>query len=625
MALMAYGSEDAQQLRENMSLQMVLDAVALGENTEDAVAARITKDFSLPKGLNSTYVVQIMKSAALKGLAVKSCQGWELTDSGRGKVETVPSEAAVNLLEGRSVIRECLETLIGQSISDSQYEKVWMTLLDGFSELFHSNGIGIVSAVSSFLNQSDQNHTEDRDLPRLIAQISARLKAIFTSDELGTLVVKAMKDMFTERDGKAFHWIAGVCERFVTMCSLGLEATSSDEIKALITRSYLVLDTDMALTLLSESEPDHNSVKELVSNWKRMGGHFLLSIPVLEEVAYHAWISDADFSGSRFLLGKLSGVDLRRYSDNTFVRAFHAISKSRSEEKYWPDYISLFKGITPHDYSNISRNLSQLLGAEVLRDSADAAFESEITKQVLEIRNQPKVERAKRQERSDDYKEKEFIDKAKRDGRLLASIASARENEARLGTDKTVVLISSSQKLRRVALKNRKRLGQPDPVLSFGALSYLISLVPNVRLGPDTLRRALFEFGESAKLQDHQQLALRVIKGSGLYQMGWATRGHLTSKLNRVLFEEASKRDVPVSQFKRDFAAGDPKTDPTAIIAASLERLSVPSELQGEVEELKRQLRDAQLEIEFLREPTRSSLRKQTKASEVAATESTKP
>lgn len=233
MALMAYGSDDAHQLRENMSLQMILDALSLGETTEGSVAARITKDFSLPKGLSTTYIAQILTAAALKGLAVRSGQQWELTERGRCEVDRVPTEAAANLLEGRSVVRECLETLIGQKISDSQYEKTWMTLLDGFSELFHSNGIGIVSAVSSFLNQSDGTPTEDRDLPRLIAQISAKLKAIFASDELGSQVASAMKDMFTERDGKAFHWIAGVCERFVTMCSRGLEATASDEIKAL--------------------------------------------------------------------------------------------------------------------------------------------------------------------------------------------------------------------------------------------------------------------------------------------------------------------------------------------------------------------------------------------------------
>lgn len=95
--------------------------------------------------------------------------------------------------------------------------------------------------------------------------------------------------------------------------------------------------------------------------------------------------------------------------------------------------------------------------------------------------------------------------------------------------------------------------------------------------------------------------------------MGWATRGHLTIKLNRVLFEEASKRNVPTATFRRDFAAGDPKTDPTEIIAASLERLSIPSELQGEVEVLKRKLRDAQLEIEFLREPPRETSRPSTR------------
>ena len=414
--------------------------------------------------------------------------------------------------------------------------------------------------------------------------------------------------MFTERDGKAFDWISAVCERFVTMCSLGLECTTSDEIRTLVTRSYIVLDTDIALTLLSQSEPDHDSVKELIANWKRIGGKFLLSLPVLEEVAYHAWISEFDFNGSRSLLGTLRGIELRRYSDNAFVRAFHAISKSRTEAQFWPDYISAYRGATPYDYSNIRKHLAGLLGAETLSDSLDVAFESEMTREIYDMRKVLKVVQARKRDGADDTphlerKEKESIDKAKRDGRLLASLAAGRELQERLGTDNTVVLISSSKKLQYAAQRNRARFGSPDPVLSLGALSYLLSLVPNVRLGADTLRRALFEFGESARLKDHERLALRVIRASGLYQMGWATRDQLSRKLNGVIYSEAKKRDISPQVFRSKFASGDPQTDPALVIAASLERLSIPTEAEKELVNLRRKLRDAQIEIDFLREP----------------------
>ena len=62
MALMVYGSEDSQELREKMSCQMVIDALSSGTATEGEIAVTISKDFSLPKGLSSTYVLQILNS-----------------------------------------------------------------------------------------------------------------------------------------------------------------------------------------------------------------------------------------------------------------------------------------------------------------------------------------------------------------------------------------------------------------------------------------------------------------------------------------------------------------------------------------------------------------------------------
>ena len=108
-----------------------------------------------------------------------------------------------------------------------------------------------------------------------------RFGHIFKTPELADQIEQAIRDVFTERTGEVFEWLSRLCERFVILCALGLEGTSSDEVRTVLLRHRLVLDTDIILTSLCESEPDYQAARELISRFRQIGGKVVLSSQVL--------------------------------------------------------------------------------------------------------------------------------------------------------------------------------------------------------------------------------------------------------------------------------------------------------------------------------------------------------
>ena len=102
------------------------------------------------------------------------------------------------------------------------------------------------------------------------------------------------------------------------VCALGLEESSGKRIRDTISRTHLVLDTDVVLELLGTGEPGNDSAETLVKEWRRHGGRVFFPEPVAEELAHHAWIADRErkeISDSMLL----TVVDRRRYVTNDII------------------------------------------------------------------------------------------------------------------------------------------------------------------------------------------------------------------------------------------------------------------------------------------------------------------
>ena len=462
-------------LRDSLLQRVVLELLAKnGELLETEMLKAISKDLGLhsclPAGLLTKAIAVLRTSDLVTGDPKLS-----ITESGKGKILEAQVEATRDLFAGRALVKKSLEDLSGLKIHDTQFQQIWNVLLDFLSDLFYTNGYLVICAVNAvFKGKSAAQRRIPVSLDSLLERGASCVAATYRDSQSAELVKQAVLDMFNEHTGPAFEWLAEVCERFVTLCALGLEATSADELKQVLRNYQIVLDSDIVLTLLCIGEPEHEAAKSLITAWRRMGGSVRVAAPVLEEAAHHAWISDIDFNQTSHLLGRLSTKERLRYIQNAFVRTFHSVER---DAKKWATYISFFKGRSPEDFSKILRMLRTDFGVDVLEEAQDSERKRQMSKFFLDSFAASKGVPANLLDTID-------VGKAERDGRLMAAIADARAKLGMIGSQVVVVLISSSPRMKKADARFRTTLGDPDAVLSLGAASYLLSLAPEARAGP---------------------------------------------------------------------------------------------------------------------------------------------
>lgn len=611
LAVIAFASTDAAALRDHLSRLVVLQSCkVLKRATTSVIAGQISKDLRLPQNLNSSRISAVLGELQREGLVSLSAGEWTVAPDGEKELDKVPHDAARELLAGRTIIRERLEYLIGTGLADQQYDVIWSTLLDVLSELFHSNGLDTIRAVNGLLDPGVDGTSGCAALQQLLAKGAQRIRATASGTEFGEVLQQAVMDIFTERAGPAFEWLARVCERFVSLCSLGLESTSAEELRRVVRRHDVVLDSHVILSLLCESEPDYLGIRSLLARWRRSGGKLLLSRAVLEEVAHHAWIAETEFRDTEFLLGKLQKDELRRYVENAFARVFHFhCSTNPKNRDKWRVYIGQYRGRSANDYSNLLPLLQKDLGAEILPDTRNSSLEEEISKFLFDLRAEQKGLSAEQLDRAD-------IGKATTDATLLASIAAANEAYRQAGREATIVLLSSSARLRRVHNRFRHELG-PRTIITLGTLSYLLSMIPDAQLGPGALRRALFDFGETAHLGDAENLALRVIRGSENIDLPWARRPLLEKQLDDQLHREARRRDISFSAYREQFKAAQPSANADKVIVEAVKALALSGRNEQELVEARRQIKELEESVESLRAVVRA-VRAQKKKAETS-------
>lgn len=268
-------------------------------------------------------------------------------------------------------------------------------------------------------------------------------------------------------------------------------------------------------------------------------------------------------------------------------------------------YIGQFRGNSKGDYSKILTILRQRLKVETIPENYDEELRNEITGYLMTIGN-------------DSNKEAEQLEdlgyKVERDGRLMASIAAARTAQERMGSRGAIVLLSSSNKLRRVENKFRQRYGEASVLLSIGAFSYLLATTPDAGLGADSLRRALFDFGRAAQLKDTERRALRIIRATDAYDIPWAGRGLLESNLTAAIRSEAEKLGMKEEQIRAKFVSGTEPKVSAQLIADSLREIAIKDRTSEELADAKRRIDNLQTQIVKLEGALRSTKRAAVKS-----------
>lgn len=591
-ALVTQTGDDARALRAELTKRLVLGELGkTSDQTAGQLAVAISARLHLPRSLSASYVEEVLRQLAAEGLVVTANGRACATEAGTVWVGAVPPEAVDRLLEGRALIRESLHRLSGHSLPESQFDRLWNTLQDGIADLFYSHGSAIVQMVAALITGES---TRPRSAERvLLERIADRIAALFSLPSQGDEIRQAILDMFAEKNDPAFTWLTQICAVYVMMCSLGFEALSSQEVTRVLRGFRLVADSDVAISLLCQMEPNHAEVARLVNGWRALGGRLLAATPVLEEVAYHAWISEHDYTAMRDLLPALSDQEAERSIANAFVRSFRSLSKDQVDEGRWRRYITQYRGDTDRDFGPVQNILCDEYGFAMLPEPgrqydklAERAGDFFIVRAASAAKCEPK---------DLDYRRR---DKCKRDGRLVGAVKAARDATREGGIAGTTIILSSARLLKEADEAFRRDLGQPDAVVSTAALGCLLTLTPGVRMGLGTLRGVLFDLGLAERMNPLQRYAYRLILASREYDVPYSRRITLQRELGAKLLADARKRGEPVREIRsRVLRSEDPEYS-VRLVKDALDEMAVTPETRKEVTRLRAEVQRLRDELQ---------------------------
>jgi len=605
LALCTQVGNEATVLRKEITKCLILNTLSeQGSLKSTQISNTITHMLHLPQTISQEYISGVLEQFTKDGLVSIDNDLITLTDSAQDYLASLSERAGVTLLEGRKYIREALQELTGNKFADLHFDKIWEVFQDGISQLFYSHGLHIIRMVRSVLDNKSHSVFKEQDyLP--LEEFADRISKLVTHPAQAREIRQAVIDIFTEKDNPAFQWLTQLCSIFVMMCSLGLESLSSEQIIKTLSNYHLVPDSDIIISFLCEGEPNHEDVDRIIKGWKAVSGNIHLARPVLEEVAYHAWISDYDYAFFESDLDELSEEKAKYVIENAFVRTFKKVAGQLTARKYWTRYINQYKGKTAKDYSRIYQILHEELKFEMLPDSK---FDSEsLDKQLKAYMIQRVSNYTSIEPKNLDYR---VLSKIERDIEIILAVHSERKKQLQSMELTTTCIISSANLLRDADFKFRKVFGEPEMVLSTAAVAFLLTLSPQVQMSFGTLRSVLFDTGLATRLNPAQRYAYRIITTSLERDLPWAKRVTLQRELTEVLLQDARAMAQPLSKLQDRFSRARDQGYVAKVTAEVIDRLALTPKSRQELIETKLKLSKAEAELETLKQSTSPTIAK---------------
>jgi hypothetical protein len=579
LALVAAAGDNSSDIRLHLYSGALIDVLSDGAaKTITACAKAISERLHLAYIISDTAIRPQLERLLSEGLVEPLGRAFKLAPKGVKQAELLRIQAAERFLEGRLAIRKAIEESIGEKLAEDNFHQIWAIFEERIASHFHARGAAMVAEVSAIMNDAP-----DERVPQVQSQMSFL-------NELATAVAntsshaqrrdelhQAVTDLFMDRTSGATDWLVRVCASFVACCALGLEHSSGAALSRLFARTALVLDSDVALSLLGEGEPEHEGVFTIASKWTKVGGKVLIAEPVLEEVAYHAHIAQHDFEQLRQLLPG-SAEDRLHIIDNVFVRSFaEHMAMNGAAISQWSRFISQFRGQSSYDWQRVAGHLraEYSIGTLPPRSTAFEALERKVRDFLIRTAEQR------------GFFGKTVRDKATRDARLYAQMVHYLQSVRATDPGATCLLVSSAHRLAE-AEEAFHESGEQQIVVPISTVLHLLSLLPQVSLGLRAMKAFLFEERRPGFSSDLERTILRLVRSSQEFSMPWAKRGALMREVRDRLIDDARKQgryfpdDASTSGLERQALAEENKDRTVQLLAEALDKVVVRTRVEDE-------------------------------------------
>lgn len=595
LALIAGTGENSVEIRNGLYAAALIDILSDERGRTLAVCAKeISERLRLAKVVSDAALLPHIKRLEVAELVSKEASVYKITEAGLDHAKQLRLGAADRFLKGKLSIRDSIERSIGEKLSEDDFQRVWNVFESRVAAYFHERGAQMVREISALLDnvEADDVPAQPNKLSfteELAAAVAATSSHSQRRDELYT----ATSDIFTDRASGATEWLVRVCASYVACCALGLEYSSSTAIAKMLANTSLVLDTDVVLSLLGEGEPEHDSAYTVASKWPKLGGKLLVAESVLEEVAYHAWISENDFRQVRhFLPG--SPEDRLRLIENVFVRSFaEHMSKGDASLGHWRRFIGQYAGSSAFDWSRCLALLKAEYSIDKLPLQSSEYDDLELSVKAFLVQD------AERQ----GFHGKIARDKSARDARLYVGMLNYQRLIRANDAGATCLLVSSAHRLARTE-REFCEAGEREFVVPISTVLMLLSLLPQVPLGLSAMKAFLFEDRRPGFSTDLERNVLRLLRSSHQVSLPWGKRTALMRELREKIVNDARQQGLHVrndadTHALERIALSDANRERTIeLLGEALDRVAVSSAMEDENARLRRENEELRARLE---------------------------
>lgn len=612
LALSISGSSDAASIRRSIWSSAIRLSLSSGTSkTPNEISAFVSNYLRLGRALSGDSIQRQVALLVEAGHVLQIApNSFVISPDGVAALELDNEAAAAATLTGRTAFREEISARTETKISESQSNKMWASIQDTLATLFYNRGREIVQMIEPILATTSSGQSNaSKPLPApdaqslhrdLFAPIARAASHGFTHRQQREEVETAVLDLLRDGNGPAVEWLSRACFAFICACSLGIEPRTQAALESILSRTTLVLDTDVIISFLSPDEPLYETTRSLTRQWREAGGRIILSQEVLKEVAHHAWNAKIDYEHIGDVL-PANTTERRTLSRNAFVRGFGKLLESgEATPSEWPQWIRQFRGNSLSDISQVRNHLhGEWKFGELPSPNREFRVVSKDVEAYIERKHTSETSYRPWDDRDD------FIwgDKARRDASLFASLLQANQAGTELGEDRHTYLVTSSGRFRDV--ESKFRTGESSLVLSVPAASYMLSLTPGRPLGLSALRAFLFDSKWQERLSDFQLLALRVVKRSSSFKMNWAKRGALLRELRRSVESEARERTPrntatrdAVESVEREWTESGGRDGLSKALAKALDEVAVPMAMESELDAARKRIKELEEELQ---------------------------
>lgn len=600
LALVTVGCSDSTQIRSALYRSSLLSVLTDGAPRNVNECARdVSAWLRLARSLPGEIVEPNLRALEAEGVVVRHDGRYRISEAGCNAITATRQAAAENLLAGRQKVRDQFERATGQRIAEDHFQQIWAAFEEKIAVLFYNRGQEMLEFVASLVADEEGGREIDagKRPSSVLDEVADSVAATSSNRDQQAELRTAVHDLFVDQNGPAAEWLVGVCAGYVGLCSLGLEATSGDALAKVLARMQLVFDTDILLSLLNSGEPDHEAVLSITKRWRRLGGKLLLAHPVLHEVAYHAWIAEHDYREvQRWLPG--SEDDRLRLIENAFVRGFaDQVARGKARKGHWRHYVRQYLGKTSSDVSRVAGLLQEEYKMQSLlpMSAAERDLNQRVRSRLIDLVH---ARMRGRQVRN-------AVDKAKRDAELYAAMVRQIRALQAEGRGASCLLVSSARRLVRIEAEFAQ-VGDPHFVVSLGMVVYLLSLIPEVKVGLAAMKSFLFDAPRQTFSGELERVLLRVVRESRDLDVPFGKRSTLMREVRERLLEDARKSGAPArtdaqrAEVERQATLSRNQPRTIEILRDSLNAIAAEGKEERENRELRRRVEELEALVRSL-------------------------